>query len=368
MDRPRLRESSLPPDHRPGVVAPPASHEYHAVRSRRLGHGAGGQHGRAPPDPAVDAQRAAMRPDARRARQPALSRRCRVAAGARDIGRFRRRAAARPRRTRDHRHAHGGAARDAAPDARAGRRRARRAVVVQGLRAWQRKARARDRAGRTSRGCAGRRRLRPELCDRSCARAADSTRRGERRRLAVRRCRRGAAQRVLARLHVRRRHWRRSRRCGEERARHRHRHRRRPATGAECPGRADHARTGRDDAARCGTRRTRRNLHGPFGARRPRADRHRRPVAQSPGRPAARERHGVASHPAGTRPCRRRRAVRRHRARTRASAGRRDADHPGRRPGAPGDGDARAGARATDGAQRTPETSQPAPTSTHGDP
>ena len=55
---------------------------------------------------------------------------------------------------------------------------------------------------------------------------------------------------------------------------------------AERARRADHARPGGDDAARRGAGRPRRNLHGPVGAGRPGAHRHRRPVAQPPRRAA----------------------------------------------------------------------------------
>jgi hypothetical protein len=57
--------------------------------------------------------------------------------------------------------------------------------------------------------------------------------------------------------------------------------------GAECARRADHARPGRDDAPGRGPGRPRRDLHGPVGPGRPGAHRHRRPVAQPQGRPAA---------------------------------------------------------------------------------
>ena len=59
------------------------------------------------------------------------------------------------------------------------------------------------------------------------------------------------------------------------------------ALGPERARGADHARPGRDDAPGRGARRARRDLHGPVGPRRPGAHRHRRPVAQPPGRPAA---------------------------------------------------------------------------------
>ena len=63
---------------------------------------------------------------------------------------------------------------------------------------------------------------------------------------------------------------------------------RRPAQARpERARRADHARPGRDDAPGRGAGRARRHLHGPVGPGRPGADRHRRPVAQPPGRPCA---------------------------------------------------------------------------------
>jgi hypothetical protein len=95
-----------------------------------------------------------------------------------------------------------------------------------------------------------------------------------------------------ARLHQPPTRRRRGRRRGEERAGHRHRHARRHGPGPEAGGaerarRADHARPGRDDAPGRGAGRARRDLHGPVGPGRPGAHRHRRPVAQPQGRPAA---------------------------------------------------------------------------------
>ena len=57
--------------------------------------------------------------------------------------------------------------------------------------------------------------------------------------------------------------------------------------GPERARRADHARPGRNDAAGARAGRARRDLHGPVRPGRSGADRHRRPVAQPPGRPAA---------------------------------------------------------------------------------
>ncbi|CAG9231901.1 hypothetical protein BGLA2_570014 [Burkholderia gladioli] len=132
-----------------------------------------------------------------------------------------------------------------------------------------------------------------------------------------------------AHLYRRRCGRRRGGRGGQERAGDRHRHRRRARPRSQCARRADHARAGRDVAIGRGARRPRRNLHGPYRARRPDPHRHRRPVAQPQGRPATGAGPVARGDPPGARPCRRRRALRARGAGPRAGSGDRHADHRG---------------------------------------
>ena len=127
----------------------------------------------------------------------------------------------------------------------------------------------------------------------------------EPRTLGVGRC--AAARRFAARLRKRRPGGRGDRRRDQERARHRRRRFRRPGIRQQRARRIDHAWIGRDRQAVGGAGWQARNADGTGRPGRPRADLHRRPVAQSPRRPGARERQTPACDPGRIGPCRGRR-------------------------------------------------------------
>ena len=127
-------------------------------------------------------------------------------------------------------------------------------------------------------------------------------------------------------LHVGRRDRRRGRRRDQERLRDRRRHLRWPRLRREHANRVDRARARRDDAPRARARRARADVHGPRGHGRPRADLHRRPIAQPAVRARARARRERRGRAARDRSGRRRLQRRARRAPRRGAPRRRDAD------------------------------------------